>query len=81
MLPGLTSPLIIGSYPIDFKTPEVRASVRLNKYIDWNIGYQHYDYKEDPPQQTIYSLASQNYSAHMPYMSVRIYLGKGAADR
>jgi len=81
VLPALTSPLIIGSYPIDFKTPEVRASVRLNKYIDWNIGYQHYDYKEDPPQQTIYSLASQNYSAHMPYMSVRIYLGKGAADR
>lgn len=80
-LPPLASSLIIGSYPIDFKTPEVKASFRLSKYVDWNIGYQYYDYKEDPPQQTIYGLASQNYSAHMPYMSVRIYLGKGSADR
>jgi hypothetical protein len=80
-LPPLSSPLIIGSYPIDFKTPEVKVAIRLNKYVDWNIGYQYYDYKEDPPQQTIYGLPSQNYSAHMPYMSVRIYLKRDTAAR
>ncbi len=80
-LPPLTSPIIIGSYPIDFKMPEFKATIRVNRYIDWNIGYQYYDYKENPPQTTIYGLASQNYSAHMPYTSVRIYLGRTAGDR
>ena len=60
---------------------EIRAAIRLNRYVDWNIGYQYYDYKEDPPQQTIYGLPAQNYSAHMPYTSVRIYLGRGKSDR
>lgn len=80
-LPALGSTTILGSYPIDFKTPEVRAAIRLNRYIDWNIGYQYFDYREDPPQQTIYGLPFQNYSAHMPYTSVRIYFGKGSSDR
>ena len=80
-LPALNSTTILGSYPIDFKTPEIRAAIRLNRYVDWNIGYQYYDYKEDPPQQTIYGLPAQNYSAHMPYTSVRIYLGRGKSDR
>jgi hypothetical protein len=80
-IPALDSTTILGSYPIDFKTPEIRAAIRLNRYVDWNIGYQYYDYKEDPPQQTIYGLPAQNYSAHMPYTSVRIYLGRGKSDR
>lgn len=80
-IPALNSTLILGSYPFDFKTPEVRAAIKLNRYIDWNIGYQYYDYNEDPPQQTIYGLPSQNYSAHMPYTAVRIYLGRSVGDR
>jgi opacity protein-like surface antigen len=65
---------IITSYPMQFKTPEVRAAIRLSRNVDWNIGYQYYDYKD---VQT----PSQNYRAHLPYTSLRIYLGGGAVDR
>ncbi|MBK8464757.1 MAG: hypothetical protein IPL32_02920 [Chloracidobacterium sp.] len=65
---------IITSYPMQFKTPEVRAAIRLTQNVDWNIGYQYYDYKD---VQT----PTQNYRAHLPYTSLRIYLGGGAADR
>ena len=80
-IPALGSTLILGSYPIDFKAPEVRAAIRLNRYIDWNIGYQYYDYKEEPIQNIQWGIPFQNYSAHMPYMSLRIYLGKMSAER
>ncbi|MDI1243453.1 MAG: hypothetical protein PSX80_16185 [bacterium] len=80
-IPALTSNLILGGYPTDFKTPEFRATIRLSKYIDWNIGYQYYDYQENPVQNIVYGIPFQNYSAHMPYTSVRIYLGKGSIDR
>lgn len=80
-IPPLASTLLLGSYPFDFKAPEVKASIRINRYIDWNVGYQYYDYKEDPIPQAVYGLPKQNYSAHMPYTSVRIYLGRGAGDR
>lgn len=80
-IPGPNDAYVLGGYPFDFKTPEVKATVRLNKYIDWNVGYQYYDYKEEPEQNIRWGLPFQDYSAHMPYMSVRIYLGKGAGDR
>ncbi|MDM7921235.1 MAG: TonB-dependent receptor [Pyrinomonadaceae bacterium] len=80
-IPALTAPLILSSYPIDFKTPEFRASIRLNRYLDWNVGYQYYDYDEETPQQIQYAIPFQNYRAHLPYMSLRIYLGRGKGDR
>lgn len=80
-VPPLTSSLILSSYPIDFKTPEVRASIRLTRHIDWNVGYQYYDYQEETPQQIQYLLPVQNYRAHLPYTSVTIYFGKGKSDR
>ncbi len=61
--------IIESSYPISFHSPEVRASVRLAKNIDWNVGYQYYKYTE-----TV--LPAQNYNAHLPYTSVRIYFGR-----
>jgi manganese transport protein len=79
--PLSTTTLLLGAYPIDFKTPEVRASVRLSRYLDWNIGYQYYDYSEEPVQNIQWAVPFQNYKAHMPYMSLRIYLGKAAGDR
>jgi hypothetical protein len=80
-IPALTSNLILGGYPTDFKSPEFRAAIRINKHIDWNVGYQYYDYKEEPVQNFVYALPLQNYSAHMPYTSVRIYLGRQAGER
>jgi len=80
-IPGPTEAYLLGGYPFDFKTPEVKAAIRINRYIDWNIGYQYYDYKEEPEQNIRWGVPFQNYSAHMPYMSVRIYLGKEASDR
>jgi opacity protein-like surface antigen len=80
-IPALTSNLILGGYPLDYKSPEFRAAIRINKYIDWNVGYQYYDYKEEPVQNFVYGLPLQNYSAHMPYTSVRIYLGRQAGER
>lgn len=82
VIPALTSSLILSSYPIDFKTPEFRAAIRLNRYLDWNIGYQYYKYAENNhPQNIQYALAPQNYRAHMPYTSLRIYLGRSKSDR
>lgn len=63
---------IFSSYPIQFQSPEVRMSIRINNNIDWNVGYQYYDYKER--FQTV-----QNYRAHLPYTSLRIFFG--GADR
>jgi hypothetical protein len=65
---------IIGSYPMQFKTPEVRAAIRITRNVDWNVGYQYYNYKDS---QT----PLQNYRAHLPYTSLRIYFGNGALDR
>lgn len=76
---------IITSYPIRFHMPEIRLALRLTRRIDWNLGYQYYSYTETPhfnpfPTPTV-TFPAQNYTAHMPYTSVRIYLGRKAADR
>lgn len=66
--------LIESSYPLSFQSPEARLIIRLTKNIDWNVGYQYYNYDERVR-------ASQNYSAHLPYTSLRIYWGAGKGDR
>jgi hypothetical protein len=65
---------IISSYPMTFHSPEARVTVRVTKNIDWNVGYQFYDYHEK-------FQATQNYRAHLPYTSLRIYWGAKAGDR
>ncbi len=65
---------IITSYPMRFQSPEVRLAIKLTSNIDWNLGYQYYDYKERLGNP-------QNYNAHLPYTSLRIYFGKAAVDR
>ncbi|MFZ1702234.1 MAG: hypothetical protein WBO10_02080 [Pyrinomonadaceae bacterium] len=69
-----TTRLIEGSYPLSFQSPEARLTLKLTKNIDWNVGYQYYKYDELVRQ-------TQNYSAHLPYTSLRIYFGKGIEDR
>ena len=72
--PPVNSPNIVASYPMQMDSPEVRLAIRLSKNIDWNIGYQYYNYDD---VQT----PSQNYKAHLPYTSVRFYFGGRAGDR
>jgi hypothetical protein len=66
--------LFIRSLPFTFQTPEVKLIFKLGKRVDWNVGYQYYSYREKPPFNT-----GQDYRAHLPYTSLRIYFG--AADR
>lgn len=84
---------IYSSYPMRFQTPEARVTIRLTKNIDWNLGYQYYSYRETPIQNPLVFIVitgqpnrnqiypAQNYTAHLPYTSIRIYFGNGAADR
>ena len=65
---------LISSYPLQFQTPEVRIVAHLTPNIDWNIGYQYYRYQER-------FQSAQDYRAHLTYTSLRIYFGRGKADR
>jgi len=59
---------MVNSYPMSFQSPEFRVALRLTKNIDWNFGYQYYNYEEK------FQLL-QDYRAHLPYTSLRIYFG------
>jgi hypothetical protein len=68
---------IISSYPMSYQSPEARLSIRLNRRLDWNLGYQYFNYNEDAFLRTFPgSPRAQNYHAHLPYMSVRLYFGR-----
>ena len=78
-LPGGT---LITSYPMSFQSPEARVAFRLNRRLDWNVGYQYYNYNESKLAQYnqgtfIVSPRPQNYNAHLPYVSLRVYFGNG----
>ncbi|HEV8590380.1 MAG TPA: hypothetical protein VGQ72_16040 [Pyrinomonadaceae bacterium] len=77
--PAVLGGTLITSYPMNFQSPEARLAIRLNRHLDWNLGYQYFNYNEDdfvlksfPPGST----RPQNYHAHLPYMSLRIYIGR-----
>ena len=70
----ILTPFIIESYPMQFQSPEFRVAFRITRSVDWNVGYQYYDYKD---KHTPF----ENYRAHLPYTSLRVYFGGGAADR
>jgi hypothetical protein len=76
---------IITSYPFKNQMPEIKLAIRLTRNIDWNVGYQYYSYEETPQVSPFANpmviFPAQNYTAHMPYTSVRFYFGKSAADR
>jgi hypothetical protein len=68
---------LITSYPMSFQSPEGRLSIRLNRRLDWNIGYQYINYNESQfPLTFPGSPRPQNYHAHLPYMSLRLYIGR-----
>jgi hypothetical protein len=76
---------IITSYPMTSHMPEVKLAIRLTKNIDWNLGYQYYSYEEiphfSPFANPLVRFPAQNYTAHMPYTSLRFYFGRAAGDR
>ena len=66
---------LITSYPMSFQSPEARLSYRINRRVEWNVGYQYYAYNESGLVRTGQSVRPQNYHAHLPYASLRIYFG------
>lgn len=63
---------LIASYPMSFQSPEARLAIKLHHRLDWNVGYQYYNYSES----TIVGPRPQNYHAHLPYTSLRLYFGR-----
>ena len=63
---------LIASYPMSFQSPETRLAIKLHHRLDWNVGYQYYNYNES----TIVGPRPQNYHAHLPYTSLRLYFGR-----
>jgi hypothetical protein len=63
---------LIASYPMSFQSPEARLAVKLHHRLDWNVGYQYYNYNES----AIVGPRPQNYHAHLPYTSLRFYFGR-----
>lgn len=70
--PTGTPGTLLSSYPMSFQTPEARLAIRLHRQMDWNIGYQYYNYNES----VLVGPRPQNYHAHLPYTSLRIYIGR-----
>ena len=64
--------ILINSYPMSYQSPEGRLAIRINRRLDWNLGYQYYNYNES----AIVGPRPQNYHAHLPYMSLRLYFGR-----
>ena len=63
---------LIASYPMSFQSPEARLAIKLTRHIDWNVGYQYFNYNES----TLVGPRPENYHAHLPYTSLRIYFGR-----
>jgi hypothetical protein len=63
---------LVSSYPMTFQSPEARLAIKINRRLDWNVGYQYYNYNES----TLVGPRPQNYHAHLPYTSLRIYIGR-----
>lgn len=74
---GDATGLFIRSLPLTFQSAEARAVVRLHRNLDWTIGYQFHDYNEKDLRTLFPDLyVNQDYRAHLPYTSLRLYLGR-----
>ncbi len=70
--PTGTPGTLINSYPMSFQSPEARLAIKINRRLDWNLGYQYYNYSENASVGP----RPQNYHAHLPYTSLRLYIGR-----
>ncbi len=75
--PTGTPGTLINSYPMTYTSPEWRLAIKINRHLDWNLGYQYYAYNESQLVNIFpASPRPQNYHAHLPYMSLRVYFGR-----
>jgi hypothetical protein len=51
------------TFPLSFRSPMARFSLRINEKVRWNLGYQYYGYNER-------FLNGEDYRAHTGYTSV-----------
>ena len=70
--PTGTPGTLISSYPMNFQSPEARLAIKINRRLDWNVGYQYYNYRES----SLVGPRPQNYHAHLPSTSLRFYFGR-----
>ncbi len=70
--PTGTPGTLINSYPMSFQSPEARLAFKINRRLDWNLGYQYFNYNES----ALVGPRPQNYHAHLPYTSLRVYIGR-----
>ena len=70
--PAATPGTLVSSYPMSFQSPEARLAIRINRRLDWNFGYAYYNYNES----ALVGPRPQNYHAHLPYTSLRLYFGR-----
>jgi len=70
--PASTPGFLVSSYPNSYQSPEARLAIRLHRRLDWNVGYQYFNYNES----AIVGPRPQNYHAHLPYTSLRLYFGR-----
>jgi hypothetical protein len=64
---NMTGGTFISSYPMSYQSPEARLSLRLNRRLDANFGYQYYNYNESEFRQVGYNVRPQNYHARVPF--------------
>jgi hypothetical protein len=57
--------VLISSYPMHLITPEARLSINLRRWLDWNAGWQYFDYNDQ-------FFPAQNYQAHIGYISLTV---------
>ena len=75
--PAGTPGTLITSYPMTYTAPDARLAIMINRRLDWNLGYSYYSYNESDFLRTFPgSPRAQNYHAHLPYMSLRLYIGR-----
>jgi hypothetical protein len=67
VIPSAT--ILVDSYPMSFQSPEGRVSWRFTDRLEWNVGYQYYNFRDR-------LVPIQSYRAHLPYTSLRIYFGR-----
>jgi hypothetical protein len=64
---AVTEPLLalqaVQTFPLKFLSPQARLSIRLNRLMRWNVGYQYYGYNEQFSNL-------QDFHAHTGYSSV-----------
>jgi len=55
----------ISSYPMHLLTPEARLSVTMRRWLDWNAGWQYFNYNDE-------FFPAQDYHAHIGYVSLTV---------